>query len=50
MSDLYLDLDYCCKWPSLQLIHEVSMGYPPAVYCHRCNKMQGPSWLMEEEE
>jgi len=44
MKDIYFEINpACCKWPRLQLIHEVSMGYLPAVYCCKCNKMQGPA-------
>jgi hypothetical protein len=49
--DIYFRLNpLCCDFPRLQLIHEVSMGYRPAVYCEKCNKMQGPDHVPRSEE
>ena len=51
MTDIYHQINsVCCEYPKLQLIHEVSMGYLPAVYCHRCNHMQGPSHVRTDGE
>lgn len=51
MKDIYFKINsMCCDFPKMQLIHEISMGYLPAIYCERCNSMQGPSHIAKEEE
>ena len=51
MTDIYFRINSsCCDFPRMMLIHEVSMGYRPAIYCEKCNRMQGPDHVPKKRE
>jgi len=40
VDDVYMKIEYCCRWSAKTLIWEKSMGYEPMIYCEKCNHMQ----------